>query len=58
MTNKFPKEKFEQLAAENGYEVFTPDQIASYYREGIQKSMSNEMSEAEKKEFVTDCMYL
>lgn len=58
MANRFPKEKFEQLSAENGYEVFTPDQIASYYKEGIQKSMSNEMSEAEKKEFVADCMYL
>ena len=58
MTNRFPKEKFEQLAAENGYEVFTPDQIASYYKEGIEKSMANEMSEAEKKEFVADCMYL
>lgn len=58
MTNRFPKEKFEQVAAENGYEVFTPEQIASYYKEGIEKSMNDQMSEAEKKEFVTDCMYL
>lgn len=56
--NRFPKEKFEQVAAENGYEVFTPDQIASYYKEGIQKSLNDQMSEAEKKEFVADCMYL
>lgn len=58
MTNRFPKEKFEQVAAENGYEVFTPDQIASYYKEGIEKSMNDKMSEAEKKEFVADCMSL
>ena len=58
MTNRFPKEKFEQVAAENGYEVFTPEQIASYYKEGIQKSMNDKMSEAEKKEFIADCMYL
>ena len=58
MTNRFPKEKFEQVAAENGYEVFTPEQIASYYKEGIEKSMNDQMSEAEKKEFVADCMYL
>ena len=58
MTNRFPKEKFEQVAAENGYEVFTPEQIASYYKEGIQKSMNGQMSEAEKKEFIADCMYL
>lgn len=58
MTNKFPKEKFEQVAAESGYEVFTPEQIASYYKEGIEKSMNDQMSEAEKKEFVADCMYL
>ena len=58
MTNKFPKEKFEQIAAENGYEVFTPEQIASYYRDGIQKSMKDEMSDGEKKEFITDCMFL
>lgn len=58
MNNRFPKEKFEQVAAENGYEVFTPDQIASYYKEGIEKSLNDKMSEAEKKEFVADCMYL
>lgn len=58
MTNRFPKEKFEQIAAENGYEVFTSEQIASYYKEGIKKSINDQMSEAEKKEFVTDCMYL
>lgn len=58
MTNRFPKEKFEQIAAENGYEVFTSEQIASYYKEGIQKSMNDQMSESEKKEFITDCMYL
>lgn len=58
MTNRFPKEKFEQIAAENGYEVFTSEQIASYYKEGIKKSINDQMSEAEKKDFVTDCMYL
>lgn len=56
--NKFSKEKFEQVAAENGYEVFTAEDIASYYREGIQKSLNDQMSENEKKEFIADCMSL
>lgn len=56
--NKFSKEKFEQVAAENGYEVFTAEDIASYYKEGIQKSLNEQMSENEKKEFVADCMSL
>lgn len=56
--NKFSKEKFEQVAAENGYEVFTAEDIASYYKEGIQKSLNEQMSENEKKEFVADCMFL
>lgn len=56
--NKFSKEKFEQVAAENGYEVFTAEEVASYYKEGIQKSLNEQMSENEKKEFVADCMSL
>lgn len=56
--NKFSKEKFEQVAAENGYEVFTTEDIASYYKDGIQKSLNEQMSENEKKEFVADCMSL
>lgn len=56
--NKFNKEKFEQVAAENGYEVFTAEDIASYYKDGIQKSLNEQMSENEKKEFVADCMSL
>lgn len=56
--NKFSKEKFEQIAAENGYEVFTAEDIASYYKDGIQKSLNEQMSENEKKEFVADCMSL
>ena len=56
--NKFSKEKFEQVAAENGYEVFTAEDIASYYKDGIQKSLNEQMSENEKKEFIADCMSL
>lgn len=56
--NKFSKEKFEQVAVENGYEVFTAEDIASYYKDGIQKSLNEQMSENEKKEFVADCMSL
>lgn len=56
--NKFNKEKFEQVSAENGYEVFTAEDIASYYKDGIQKSLNEQMSENEKKEFIADCMSL
>lgn len=56
--NKFSKEKFEQVAVENGYEVFTAEDIASYYKDGIQKSLNEQMLENEKKEFVADCMSL
>lgn len=49
---------FEKTAADNGYEVFTAEEIASYYREGLQKSMRNELSQAEKNEFVTDIAFL
>ena len=49
---------FEKTAADNGYEVFTAEEIASYYREGLQKSMKNELSQAEKNEFATDIAFL
>ena len=50
--------QFEQVARDNGYEVFTPEEIASYVKEGIMKSRSNELSELEKENFVSDMMYL
>ena len=49
---------FEKTAADNGYEVFTAEEIASYYKEGLQKSMKNELSQAEKDEFTTDIAFL
>ena len=49
---------FEKTAADNGYEVFTAEEIASYYKEGLQKSMKNELSQAEKDEFITDIAFL
>ena len=38
MENKGKKvslQLFEETARNNGYEVFTPDEVASYYKEGI-----------------------
>lgn len=49
---------FEKTAVDNGYEVFTAEEIASYYREGLQKSIKNELSQAEKNEFATDIAFL
>lgn len=55
---KVSLELFEQTARDNGYEVFTPEEVASYYKEGLMKSQANKLSEEAKKEFVADMMYL
>lgn len=49
---------FEETAVNNGYEVFTPEEVANYYREGLMKSRSGELSGQEKEAFVADVMYL
>ena len=61
MENKGKKvslQLFEETARNNGYEVFTPDEVASYYKEGIMKSRANELTAEEKEAFVADVMYL
>lgn len=49
---------FEETAANNGYEVFTSEEVSSYYKEGLMKSRSGELSDQEKEAFVADVMYL
>lgn len=49
---------FEETTANNGYEVFTPEEVSSYYKEGLMKSRSGELSDQEKEAFVADVMYL
>lgn len=56
--NKFNKEKFESVVAEHDFEVFSPEEVASFYKEGVMKSAQNELTDDEKKEFVADCMSL
>lgn len=46
--------EFERVAVQNGYEFFTAEEVASYYREGIRKSIECELSQAEKDEFLND----
>lgn len=53
-TRNISTSEFERVAVQNGYEFFTAEEVASYYREGIQKSMKGELSQAEKDEFVGD----
>jgi hypothetical protein len=50
--------KFEQVAAANGYEVFTAQQIGEYCKEGLMKSRSGNMTAEERENFTTDMMYL
>lgn len=53
-TRNISTSEFERVAVQNGYEFFTAEEITPYYREGIQKSMKGELSQAEKDEFVSD----
>lgn len=50
--------QFEETAVNNGYEIFTADEVAGYYKEGIMKSRSGELSDNERESFVADIMYL
>lgn len=58
MGKKISLATFEQVAVDNGYEVFTPEEVASYYKEGLMKSRSGELSDQEKEAFIADVMYL
>lgn len=49
---------FEQVAADNGYEVFTAEEVAAYYKDGLQKSMKNELTSDEKELFAADIAFL
>lgn len=49
---------FEEVASKNDYEVFTPEEVASYYKEGLMKSISGQMELQEKESFVSDIMGL
>lgn len=49
---------FEEVASKNGYEVFTAEKVASYYKEGLMKSMSGQMGFTEKEEFASDIIGL
>lgn len=49
---------FEETARNHGYEVFTPEEIASYTKDGIEKSQRNELSPEDKEEFAVDVAYL
>lgn len=57
-TPKFQKDQFDQHVANGNYEVFTPEEVAVYYKDGIIKSLNGELQGDEKKEFVADCMSL
>lgn len=54
MEQKLPLAKFEEVAADNGYEVFTPEEIAAYYKDNLQKSKAGDLSPAEKEIFTAD----
>lgn len=58
MEKKILLATFEKVAAENGYEVFTPDEIAGYYKDGLQKSLANELTPEEKEVFAADMAFL
>lgn len=49
---------FEKVAAENGYEVFTAEEIAAYYKDGLRKSINNELTNEEKEIFTADIAFL
>lgn len=53
-----PLSLFKETAIKNGFEIFTADEIASYYKEGLMKSKSGDLSKEEKDEFCVDIMYL
>ena len=53
-----PVALFDETAQKNGYEVFTAEEIADYYRTGLMKSQAGKMTEAERDEFIADTMYL
>lgn len=55
---KVPLELFQETAHSNGYEVFTSDEVASFYKEGMMKSRSGQLSDAEIDEFIAEAMYL
>ena len=44
MEKKISLATFEQVAADNGYEVFTAEEVAAYYKDGLKKSMKNELT--------------
>lgn len=50
--------KFTETAMENGYEILTPKEVSAFYKENISKSISNELSDEEKDEFVANVTYL
>lgn len=45
---------FEEVAQNNGYEVFTPNEIAEFSRVQMIKSVNGQMNDNEKLEFVLD----
>ena len=49
---------FEEVAQKNNYEVFTPEEISSYCKEGLLKSQRNELSKENKDLFVADIRFL
>lgn len=49
---------FEETARNNGYELFTEEEIANYAKEGLMKSQKAEMTPEERDEFVADMMYI
>lgn len=49
---------FEETARNNGYEIFTAEEMADYFKSGIMKSRAGEMTEVERDEFVADTMYI
>ena len=58
MNKKVTLKAFEEVASKNGYEVFTPEEIASYYKEGLAKSINCQMASTEKEEFASDIIGL
>lgn len=58
MEKKISLATFEEVAATNGYEVFTAEEVAAYYKDGLQKSMKNELTSDEKELFAADIAFL
>lgn len=58
MEKKISLATFEQVAADNGYEVFTAEEVAAYYKDGLQKSINNELTPDEKEVFAADIAFL